>query len=106
MAAPVSSTPMRMRNQTGKCQTVKARAQPLVSGNLASPWRAKIQARNSAGTHSTRSRQGIFFMEAPPAFLKEPPWGGNFPPGSHLLGGFLDLHRQGLGVGDVHRVPD
>src|SRR5688572_2487304 len=54
-AAPVSSTPMRMRNHTGKCQTRNARAQPLVSENLEEPCLMKTHARNSANTHNTTS---------------------------------------------------
>jgi len=40
-AADTSSTPIRMRNHTGKCQKRMAWAQPLVSENFAAPWRAK-----------------------------------------------------------------
>src|SRR5215208_6588099 len=66
-AAVVSATPINTRNHAGKCHARNARAQPLVSENLAMPCLTKTHARNSANTHKTTSTMIRFrFSTSPP----------------------------------------
>src|SRR5215510_13653670 len=81
-AEVVSRTPIRIRNQTGKCHNTKALAHPLVSENLFGPCWAKMYTRNRVGSHNARSPHGIFFrFIAPPERgpFKEPSRRENFP---------------------------